>query len=74
MTDKIILCTHCKGRGKIACSERIDYHHRIDAEWDIICTKCNGTGRLVEITEITYRALKLEELFLRQKPNEFPMS
>ena len=71
MTDiSIVICDQCKGSGKRECSERYDYHHRYDWEWDEPCSRCGGLGRLKKIVETTYEKLTEEDLKLRPKPEE----
>jgi hypothetical protein len=56
--SEIVICHTCGGVGHIELSERIDYHHRIDAEWDETCTNCEGSGRIVRVTVIKETAYK----------------
>lgn len=70
-TEKeIILCESCKGSGKRECSERYDYHHRLDWEWDEPCTKCGGLGRVLKIVTTSIEMLTEEDLKLRPKPED----
>jgi len=66
----IVICSKCGGTGKVECSERYDYHHGYDWEWDEPCNQCGGTGRMWEIVETTYQIITKEDLELRPKPEE----
>jgi hypothetical protein len=57
-TVEIVICTSCKGTGKIFTDVLVDYHKR---EYDTIvekCERCNGSGRLQKITTVVYEVLK----------------
>ena len=65
MVEKIVVCSSCKGSGKVEMSEEIDYHHRIDDVWDEPCYVCGGTGRMVE--QVNLRKLRKDEIELRKR-------
>jgi DnaJ-class molecular chaperone len=65
MLERIITCPSCKGTGKVERCERVDYHNRIDEEWDELCCVCGGTGRMVE--QVSMRKLRNDELELRRR-------
>jgi len=65
MIERIITCPSCKGSGKVQCVERVDYHHRIDEEWDEVCHVCDGSGRMVE--QVSNRKLRKDELELKRR-------
>lgn len=68
--ETIELCHKCKGSGKKVRSERYDYHHGYDHEWDEVCDLCGGHGRLKKIVTTDLVKLTEEDLKLRPKPPE----
>lgn len=57
-TSEIVLCTSCKGLGKIALEVCVDYHKR---DYDTVykdCIYCDNKGRLRKITEVTFEKLR----------------
>lgn len=59
MTEQeIVICTKCKGKGKLYYDVLVDYHKR-EYETEIeICSHCDGKGRLLKCTTITYKKLE----------------
>lgn len=55
MSEEIILCTECGGKGYINCRELVDYHKGEYKYWTHACNRCKSTGRLVKsvITSFT---------------------
>lgn len=51
VNKKVVLCTNCKGEGKVQ-------HHTEDpnysGEWIVNCPICNGSGRLLRIRNTTF--------------------
>jgi DnaJ-class molecular chaperone len=56
-TVEIILCSSCKGEGKIEESELTDYHRGEYRCWDEMCTRCKGSGRMKKTVE-TYQTIE----------------
>lgn len=49
-TKKIIVCSVCKGEGRVERSELTDYHRGDYDCWNELCKNCDGEGRVVEVT------------------------
>ena len=54
MTEEMMLCNSCNGKGFNIYSELVDYHNRIYEDDKQSCSKCNGTGRLIKIVTVQY--------------------
>lgn len=58
LTEEIVLCDDCKGKGVIECSECCDYHKGEYDYWFEKCEVCGGKGRLTKTTKVTYKLYK----------------
>ena len=64
MSEEIIICGKCKGRGIVDKSELTDYHNGRYDNWTEMCPECKGSGRKLVITET-----KVEEIpYVTPKP------
>jgi DnaJ-class molecular chaperone len=73
VTQQIIICTSCKGKGFHELNELVDYHKGDYRYWNEICTRCRGSGRMIERKTTEYIPfIQLEQVDERETDKETP--
>lgn len=67
ISEEIVICGICKGKGTITKSEIINYHNNISDEWLEKCETCKGSGRLVRTVKITTNPFIPAKIINRKK-------